>query len=500
MKSEANKAIIGSVLLVSSQLIGRLLGLVSTLVLVRILIPEDFGIIAIAMIFINFFELMVVTGSSQYIIQKDTVDDDDINTCWTLDICLRAVIAVLLLIAAPFAALFFDEPRLQPVISSLCFLVIIGPFSNPEQHMHRRQQRYDVIFIIDLLRKGISVPTTITLALLLESYWAMVIGHLFSAVVLVIASYVLMPYRPRFTLNKVKEQWSFTKWIMFKGIIGYCRGQLDTFLVSKFFGTSQVGAYHVMKYVGTMPSSQIIGPATQPLFATFSRNKNDKEAMLEQFKLAFLVLAIIAIPLTVYVFKFSEPLVLLLMGEKWLPFHQVLGLLTILTGSMALGNLSSHIIMAFGRVKTLFYYDIITLVIMLCVLLSVQGFSINEFTLSRVSVDLIICTALFAYTVRVFLRASIMPYLVIIMVLLPIALGIVKGVSWLVQDIGSNFLSIVVSSITFSLVWLAMLLVLYNVHWHKTNEGRHLAFICRSVLKSGYEYLYQRLARKSFSE
>lgn len=485
MKSEAGKAILGSTLLVSSNLIDKLLGLVSTLVLARILAPEDFGIIAIAMIVINFFELLVMTGTSQYLIQKETIDNDDINTCWTLDICLRVGIALSLLLIAPLAADFYEDQRLQMVISSLCFLVIIGPFANPGLHLHRREQRYNVIFIINLMRKGVSVPVTITLAFLLESYWAMVIGHLSSAFVYLISSYVLDKYRPGFTLCRVKQQWNFSKWLMAKGIIGYCRGQMDTFLVSKFFGMTQVGAYHVMKYVGTMPGSQVITPATQPLLASFSRKKSDKAAMLYQFNLAVIVLFLIAIPMSAYVYFFSEPLVGLLLGNKWVGYHQVFGILAILTCSLAIGNVSSHIILSFGKVKTLFYYDLLTLFVMGTALLLSRDFSISDFTLSRVSVDVVITIALFCYVVKRTLNSQIRYLAGTAVLLLTVAISGTYGIAHLMTfiDLGL-FAEVFISALLMGLFWLLSVTALYYLYWHKTEEGRHIEFLIRSAVIS----------------
>lgn len=477
MSSEANKAMIGSVLLVGSQLAGRLMGLVSTLVLARLLVPEDFGIVAIAFIVIHLFELLVLTGTSQYIIQKDTVDDEDLNTAWTLDICLRVGVAILLVLAAPFAADFYGDPRLENVVRVLSLLVIIGPFINPEMQLLQRKQQYKTIFYIDLIRKFISVPITISIAYWFQTYWALIIGHFASTSIQVIGSYVALKYRPKVTLCRVKEQWQFTKWIMFKGIIGYCRGQLDTFLVSKFFGVSQVGAYHVMKYVGTMPASQIITPATQPLLASFSRKKNDHQGLQYQFDLAFIALAIITVPLTVYVYQFSLPLVELLLGEKWIQYHSVFGILTILSGSMALGNLSSHIIVAKGKVKSLFIYDVLTLLIMISVLWYAKNLTIDGFTLSRVGVDLIINFALFTYASVILLRANIAKSLVVIAVILPMTILIGEVSQLAVNDISLPLFQVVVSSLSFGILYVLGIVALYLLYWRKTEEGRHIQFL-----------------------
>jgi lipopolysaccharide exporter len=487
--SEAKKALIGSFTLTFSKLSERLLGLISTLVLARLIVPDDFGIIAISLLVLGFFGVFSNTGSISYIIQKESVDDDDLNTAWTIDILVKNIVFVLLLISAPFAADFYDDERLSSVISVLGLMLVISSFGNPAFMLLRRNQSYGLIFKLDIFKKVVAVIVMLVVAFTYKNYWAMVSGHIVASVIQLVGSFVLVKYRPAFSMKGAKQQWLFTKWMLSKGMMGYTRSQLDTFLVSKFFGLAEVGAYHVMKYISTMPGSQIIEPATNPLLATFSRNKNDLANLQHQYKLVLVVVLSLALPLTTYLYVFSLPIVQILLGDNWVQHHEVFAVLSLLTFSFAIGNVSSQIIVCTGKIKSLFYYDLLTVVLMLGVLFSVANQSIQTFALYRVMFDWVAVILLTFFTMKTILKLNFF-YFVNLFCSLSI-IGILAGYLaklTFIEDI-NVFIGLVLSSVVFGLVWLAGCFMAYKLHFYKTQEGSHIAFLMVSAKNKALGFL-----------
>ncbi len=395
--TEANKVLKASSILVVSRVSERLLGLISTLILARLLIPEDFGVVAVSLLVITLLGVMSRTGSVQYIIQKDSVSDDDLNTAWTLDILLKCLLVMVLFVIAPFVADFYEDQRLTNVIRVLSTMTILAALANPELHIHKREQNYVTIFKIDILKKVISIASMVALALYLQNYWAMIIGHLVSNFVQLVASYVVLKYKPRFSLRSLSEQWAFSKWVLSKGLLGYFRGQADTFMVSYYLGLGSTGSYHVMKYISSMPASQFIQPALEPLLATFSRNKHDNQSLMYQVRLVFLVLSLLALPLTVFLYQFSLPIVDLLLGDNWIEYHELFGVISLLTVSTAIGTITSTVIMAKSKVKSLFYYDLVSLGATVAVLWSVREETVTVFAMCKVAIELLCVVCLSVY-------------------------------------------------------------------------------------------------------
>lgn len=491
--SEAKKALIGSLTLTFSKLSERLLGLVSTLILARLLIPDDFGIIAISLLVLGVFGVFSNTGGVAYIIQKESVDDDDLNTAWTIDIIVKNIIFVLLIIAAPFAGDFYGDERLGTVISALGLMLVISSFCNPAFMLLRRQQSYGLIFKLDIFKKLFAVLVMLFVAFTYKNYWAMVSGHLVASVIQLVGTFVLVKYRPSFSLKGAKKQWDFTKWMLSKGLMGYARSQLDTFLVSRFFGLAEVGAYHVMKYISTMPGSQIIEPATNPLLASFARKKNDLEGLQHQYKLAMLVVLGLALPLTAYLYTFSLPVVQILLGDNWVAHHQIFAVLSLLTFSFAVGNVSSQIIISTGKIKSLFYYDVITVILMAAVLFSAYDQAIQKFALYRVFFDWTAVSILTAFTMRSILKMNVLYFIGVFLCSTLVALlaGFVAKFSYL-PDV-NVFISLILSSLVFGVMWMLGCFIAYKVYFYKTQEGAHIAFL----ISTGFTKMTDFFAKKS---
>ena len=482
--SQAKKAFIGSLTLTFSRLSERLLGLVSTLITARLLLPEDFGLVAIAMIVIGFFSIMAMTGSNQYIIQKESVSEQDLDTAWTLDLLMKSSIFIVLIIIAPLISEYYDDERLTDVIYVLSTMLLFSAFSNPALMLKHREQTYRPIFILDVARKVFAISTVITIAYMYRNYWAMVCGHIVSNAVGFVGSYIVVRYRPKISFHGLKEQWLFSKWMLSKGFMGYFRSQVDTILVSHFYGTSQVGGYHVTKYIATMPGSQIITPATSPLLATFSRTKNKPDEFEHQVKLTLLVLQFLALPMTAFLFVFSQPLVGLLLGDKWLNFSHIFAILALLTLPLAIGNVVSQILTSKRKVKALFYYDLLSLIAVCFALLLVRDFALPDFAWVRVMMDYLAVLLLFSFSLYKFTKIKILTTLGAFIVTATAAFAGAYAVKLAIGDLSSLILTLLAVGISYLALWLIFTLVAYKLYFRKTPEGVHLQFLVASLVSS----------------
>jgi lipopolysaccharide exporter len=480
--SQAKKTILGSFILVSSKIVVRLLGLISTLVLARVLIPEDFGIVAISLIVLSFFDLLTLTGGKQYIIQLKDVSENDLNTAWSLNLLLKTAIVFALIVLAPFIAEHYNDERLTWVLIVISALSILESLGNPGLFLFAREQNYVPIFKLSVVQKVFTVAFTIGCALWFKNYWALVIGHLVSNLVKLVGSYIIHDFRPKFRLNNVRKQWDFSKWMMSKGVVGYARSQMDTFLVSNFYSPASVGSYHVMKYISSMPATEIIAPATQPLLATFSKSRDDEKKLQYQYSLCLLVLVVIAMPISLFINTFHQPIVSLLLGEQWLEYSNVFGVLSLLIISTALGSIASQALVAKKKLKYLFYYDVVSLCIMTAVLLGFEHSSLYQFAVLRTSVDVFLVTVLFLYTSQLVLKLSLIN---IAKLLLPSiissisALYVIKFISFVSETV---FIELFVNGACFFVVYLVIALGIYSPLLRNSEEGNYLVSSGKNII------------------
>src|SRR5215469_8360793 len=190
----------GSVWLIGLRWAVRLTGVISTLVLARLLSPSDFGVVAIAMVIVGMFEVLSWNGQELAIIRHDTPTPDHYNTAWTISALIGVVIAVGIVLVAPLTKNYFHDDRSIAVMRWLAIRPLLSGLENVGTVDFQRDLRFDRVFGYNFYAKVIAFFVTITAAALLRNYWALVIGSLTGQSARTILSYVLHPYRPAFSL------------------------------------------------------------------------------------------------------------------------------------------------------------------------------------------------------------------------------------------------------------------------------------------------------------
>ena len=347
-------------LLLGIQVVQRGLGIISTLILARLLAPEHFGIIALVTIALQFFELLVETGNQQYIVQKETLDDEDLNTAWSMDILIKSSIAVLVIASAPALARWFEEPLLTAALSVAALALPIRALKSPGMMRLAREINYRPLFRLTLWQKGLSFLTVISIAFIHPSHWAIIAGNLVSAAILAAGSYKVDHHRPRWTLSRFRQQWGFSQWLLMRGIVGFTRSQIDNLLVSRFFGTSQLGGYNLVREVSLLPALSAIIPMSEPLLAAIAESKSSAAALAYRVRLSLALMISLLAPITTFMYLYPELIIRVLLGSQWTEVAPLLRPFSLFFLTFCLFALISDAIIAQGRVKMLFWFDVIS--------------------------------------------------------------------------------------------------------------------------------------------
>jgi lipopolysaccharide exporter len=213
----------------------RVIGLVTTVILARLLFPEDFGIVATAGIVAAFFTMMIDLGTDSYLIRHEAPDRDDYDTAWTLRLVVMSMSAVGIFLAAQPGADFFDDPRLVDLIRLFAVVGFLSGFTNIGMTIFRRDLQFREIAIIGIIQRLSATATTLVLAFWLRNYWAIVLGESVFALVGLVLSYTWHPYRPRIKFTRIHQQWDFSKWILVRNLGTVLRSQGDGLIIAKFF-------------------------------------------------------------------------------------------------------------------------------------------------------------------------------------------------------------------------------------------------------------------------
>jgi O-antigen/teichoic acid export membrane protein len=345
-----------------AKFLSRLIGLVSTLILARILTPTDFAMIAIIAIVLHLFDILSHTGSEQYIVQKSEVLAGDLNTAWTLDVLLKSSMCLILIILAPFIADFFEQPQLSFAIQIASLTLIINALKNPGLLLLKRDLDYKKVFYLSLVQRIASFVTIILVALSWPSYWVFIIGDIIGALVFTIGAYKIQSFRPAFELMHVGEQWLFSKWLLGKSIVGYLRSQIDTVLVAKFFNPTHLGNYHMARDVAMLPGYNLLGPAIEPLLADFKDYKQDPVNLGHRVSRVLCIVSFIVVPITTYIAFYPALIIDVLLGDQWVIAGEILGVMSLLFFYYCFLLVIESALTAVGKVKAIFMFDIFSLV------------------------------------------------------------------------------------------------------------------------------------------
>ncbi|MDI1309670.1 MAG: lipopolysaccharide biosynthesis protein [Methylotenera sp.] len=358
-----NKLAIGVAWLGAAKVIVNFLGIISTLILARLLTPEDFGLVALATTMLTIIGSVTELSLASALIHHKDPTDLHFNTAWTLNLCRAVIVGLIFCAAAPLASNAYHEPRLLDVMLVIGGSVILSGFNNPKTVILTRRLVFWQEFVMTVTQKLVGFIVGIAIALVYKSYWALVGGIVASQIIGIIVSYVIIPFRPKFAIIHAKELWSFSIWLTFGKIVNTLNWNFDQLLVGAHLGKATLGFYSVGDKLAGMSSREIIGPLETTLFPAFSQIRDDNSRLQSAYKTAQTLIFAIALPLGVGFALVAHSVVLLLMGVKWLPAVEVIQIIAVTVAFQTLSAAAQPLAMAQGETKFLFQRDLISFLI-----------------------------------------------------------------------------------------------------------------------------------------
>ncbi|OWW22235.1 lipopolysaccharide biosynthesis protein [Noviherbaspirillum denitrificans] len=368
MKDIDNKIAKGAAWMVSFKMIDRGLGLVSTVILARLLVPEDFGLVAMAMILIGALQLLIAFSFDVPLIQNPDAGREQFDTAWTLSVLFAALCGgVLALLAGP-AARFYAEPRLELAVYLLALGFAAQGLSNIGPVIFRREMRFDREFKFLLGKRMASLLVTIPLAFWLRNYWALVIGQLTGTFVSVALSYYVSDYRPRFSLKAKVELFHSSKWLIMNNILQFLNGRAAELVIGRLGGAGVLGVYTIASEISTLPTTELVAPINRAAFPGYARVAQEIEALRNSFLNVISMIALFALPAGIGIVSVADLMVPAVLGWKWMSAIPLIQILAIFGVIQALQTNISYIYLATGHLAYVTVVGAIQFVLLLSLL------------------------------------------------------------------------------------------------------------------------------------
>jgi O-antigen/teichoic acid export membrane protein len=326
----------GSIWMIAVRWAMRMIGLVSTMILARLLAPDDFGLIAMVMLTYGLLETISYAGVDLALMRGGADSRAHYDTAWTVQILQGVFIAICLVIAAPFVARYFNEPRATAVMFWVALRALIDCFQNIGVVAFRKELDFAKEFRFTLYNKLLNFVVVVGAALWLRNYWALVFGTLVGSMAGLIVSYVMHPYRPRLSLAKFADIWGFSQWLMISRVGSYLNRKCDEFVVGGLAGATAMGSYHVANELATLPSSEIVMPVRRAMFPALSKIIDRKDEFTAAVLASFSGVSALCLFVSFCLLVSAPEVVALVLGSKWIAAAPLMKWMALFGGFSAL--------------------------------------------------------------------------------------------------------------------------------------------------------------------
>ena len=351
MGNVQQKVLSGAALMLALRLCVKSMGLVSSIFLARLLMPEDFGLIAIVMSVYAFIELLNAFGFDVSLIQNQKATDEHYNTSWTFKVIFALLACVIMVVAAHPMAEFYGDPRLVELAYCLSVMFVLNGASNIGVVNFRKHLDFKKEFMFEFLTKLFSVLITVSLAFYLKSYWALVIGMLSNATIRFMLSYYMNGYRPWFCISKWKELYKFSSWLLINNVLIYMNLKIKDLIIGRYAGVSQVGFYSIADEFANLPSTEFVASVNRATYPGYAKVADNMDELKQLYVNVLSSISFIGIAASAGIALVAPIFVPVVLGEKWLEIIPILHLLAIAGAFMSVNTNVGYVFIALGKPK-----------------------------------------------------------------------------------------------------------------------------------------------------
>jgi lipopolysaccharide exporter len=341
IESDLNQRIArGAFWMIGLRFTDRCIGLLSMIVLARLLVPADFGLVALAMTMVAVIDDLADFGFEMALIRNQGADRSHYDTAWTCGILRGLVASIVLSLLAPALAHFFEEPRLDSVLFALAMAPFLAGFYNVGTVAFRKELTLNKEFVFRIVPRLLGVVITIVFAFVWRNYWALVSGTLGGIASRLLMSYLMHPFRPRLSLGAWREIMGFSKWMLATSIADLISQRAGTLIIAKMLDAASLGIFSISNQIANMAAAELIAPIKQALFPGYAKLAHKPELLKKAFIDVYGILVLIALPAAIGIGLTARYFVPILLGPKWLDAIPIIEILAISGG---LRSLSSHV-------------------------------------------------------------------------------------------------------------------------------------------------------------
>lgn len=345
--------------------------LITTAILARLLTKDDFGLVSVAVIAINYLSVFKDLGLGVALIQRRDDVDRAANTVFTINIILGFFLSIITYLCAPWVAQYFNDPLVKPVLRWLGLSFAINAFGAVHVIWLMRELDYRRKFIPDMGNTLVKSIASIGLAVAGFGVWALVFGQILGSLASVILAWVVVSWRPKLMIERgvAGSLMKFGSSVVAGDILSVFSDNIDYTIAGKLFGLAQLSIYTL---AFRLPEMLLVGNLWVMggvIFPAFSSIQDKPDEMRRGFLTSVRLIQMIAVPISLGLFIAAEPIVRVVFGEQWLDVIPLLRVLAIYSWVYSIGYHIGDIYKAVGRPDILFKLTVLNLIVVVPTLL-----------------------------------------------------------------------------------------------------------------------------------
>lgn len=331
MESSKQKVAGGLFWSYGERIMAQLVSLIVSIVLARLLDPENYGVISIVMIFITFCDAIVTGGFGNAIVQKKDADELDVNTMLCCSVATSILLYIIIFCAAPYIASFYNMPIIRPILRVLGLRLLISGVNSIQRAWIQKRMLFKRFFISTSFGTIISAVVGISMAYMGKGAWALVGQYLTNSFIDTAVLLITNDWKPRlqFSWKRAKEMLSYGWKVLVTTVVYTIEGDLRSLIIGKKFGSADLAYYDQGKKFPNLLVTNINTSISNVMFPVLSENQNDPTRLKQLCRRAVRIGIYLLSPMLIGLIGVADTFVIAILSEKWAPCIPFLRILTL---------------------------------------------------------------------------------------------------------------------------------------------------------------------------